>query len=109
MKTLEVFLAHAVTVEEEAADRYDELAAAMEVRHNEDVAALFRRMAGYSRPSGRSHRAGPARGRPAGTQALGIPMGHQREPGERPRGGIPLPHDAAPRFAAGHEGGARRA
>ncbi len=49
MKTLEVFLAHAVTVEEEAADRYDELAAAMEVHHNEDVAALFRRMAGYSR------------------------------------------------------------
>ncbi len=43
-----LFLAHAVTLEEEAAERYDELADTMAVHHNE-VAALFRRMAGYSR------------------------------------------------------------
>ena len=49
MKTLEVFLAHAVTVEDEAAQRYDELADVMDVHHNDEVAALFRRMAGYSR------------------------------------------------------------
>ncbi|MCC5861284.1 MAG: ferritin family protein [Gammaproteobacteria bacterium] len=43
-----LFLAHAVTLEEEAAERYDELADTMAVHHN-DVEALFRRMAGYSR------------------------------------------------------------
>ncbi len=43
-----LFLAHAITLEDEAAERYDELADVMAVHHNE-VEALFRRMAGYSR------------------------------------------------------------
>jgi len=49
MKTVPEFLAHAVVLEEEAADRYDELADAMHVHNNEPVAELFRRMAGFSR------------------------------------------------------------
>lgn len=43
------FLLHAVVLEDEAAGRYDELADTMEVHHNDDVAELFRQMAGYSR------------------------------------------------------------
>ena len=48
-RDLDVFLAHAVVLEDEAAQRYDELAEAMEVHHNPEVAGLFRKMAGYSR------------------------------------------------------------
>ncbi|MGQ9364690.1 ferritin-like domain-containing protein [Azospirillum sp. ST 5-10] len=44
-----LFLAHAVELETEAADRYEELADSMEAHNNVDVAALFREMAGYSR------------------------------------------------------------
>jgi rubrerythrin len=46
--SLQMFLAHAVALEEEAAERYDELSAVMETHHNE-VSELFRRMADYSR------------------------------------------------------------
>jgi rubrerythrin len=46
---LGAFLVHAVVLEDEAATRYDELADTMEVHHNDEVAALFRQMAGYSR------------------------------------------------------------
>lgn len=46
---LGVFLVHAVVLEDEAATRYDALADTMEVHHNDEVAALFRQMASYSR------------------------------------------------------------
>jgi rubrerythrin len=46
---LGVFLVHAVVLEDEAATRYDELADTMEVHHNDEVAALFRQMASYSK------------------------------------------------------------
>ena len=51
--SIEDFLAHAVTMEDDAADRYDELADAMEVHHNEDVAELFRKLG----DAGRKHAA----------------------------------------------------
>ena len=43
------FLAHALAFENEAAERYDELADTMDVHNNQEVAQLFRRMAGFSR------------------------------------------------------------
>jgi len=43
------FLAHALAMENEAADRYDELADTMDVHNNPDVADLFRQMSGFSR------------------------------------------------------------
>ncbi len=43
------FLAHALAFENEAAERYDELADTMDVHRNKDVAQLFRRMANFSR------------------------------------------------------------
>ena len=48
------FLAHALAMEQEAADRYDELADTMEVHNNQDVADLFRQMAKFSRLHGAS-------------------------------------------------------
>jgi len=47
--SLPLFLAHAVELESEAAERYDELADSMEAHNNRQVAALFRDMARYSR------------------------------------------------------------
>lgn len=44
-----MFLAHAVELETEAADRYEELADSMEAHNNVDVAKLFRDLSGYSR------------------------------------------------------------
>ena len=49
MTDLPTFLAYSVVMEEEAADRHDELADVMEVHNNPDVAATFRKLAGYSR------------------------------------------------------------
>ena len=49
MTGLPVFLAYSVVMEEEAADRHDELADVMEVHNNPDVAATFRKLAHYSR------------------------------------------------------------
>ncbi|MDO8605706.1 MAG: ferritin family protein [Phaeospirillum sp.] len=49
-----IFLAHALAMEQEAADRYDELADTMEVHNNQDVAELFRQMAKFSRLHGAS-------------------------------------------------------
>ncbi|WP_041717891.1 ferritin-like domain-containing protein [Alkalilimnicola ehrlichii] len=49
MDTVRTFLAHAVVLENDAAERYDELADAMETHNNPEVCELFRRMAGYSR------------------------------------------------------------
>jgi rubrerythrin len=49
LEDLGVFLLHAVVLEDEAASRYDELADTMEVHHNDEVAGMFRQMAGYSR------------------------------------------------------------
>jgi rubrerythrin len=49
MIDLETFLAFSVALEEEAAERHDELADMMEVHHNPEVAATFRKLAGYSR------------------------------------------------------------
>lgn len=43
------FLAHAIALELEAAERYDELADAMAVHHNDEVADLFRKLAHFSR------------------------------------------------------------
>ena len=47
--TLAEFLAHAIALEHEAAERYLELADMMESYRNDDVAALFREMVRYSR------------------------------------------------------------
>ncbi len=44
-----LFLAHALELEIEAADRYEELADSMEAHNNVEVASLFRSLAGYSR------------------------------------------------------------
>lgn len=46
--TLPEFLAHAVALEQEAADRYLELADMMEAHRNDAVAAVFRDMARFS-------------------------------------------------------------
>jgi len=49
MTDLDTFLAYAVTLEEEAAGRHDELADMMDVHNNPEVAATFRKLAHYSR------------------------------------------------------------
>ena len=46
-QTLEEFMAQALVMEREAAQRYNDLADAMEMHHNRDVAKMFRTMAGY--------------------------------------------------------------
>jgi len=46
--TLEEFLAHAIAMEQEAADRYLELADMMEAHRNDGVAKVFRDMVHYS-------------------------------------------------------------
>ena len=46
--TVALFLAHAIALEVEAAERYEELADVMEVHNNPDVAALFRQMSEFS-------------------------------------------------------------
>ena len=46
--TLPEFLAHAIAMEQEAADRYLELADMMEAHHNDAVAKVFREMYRYS-------------------------------------------------------------
>lgn len=43
------FLAHAVALEREAAERYAELADTMEVHNNAEVAALFRKLSDFSK------------------------------------------------------------
>ena len=47
--TLPEFLAHAIALENEAAERYLELADMMEAHRNDEVSALFRDMERYSR------------------------------------------------------------
>jgi rubrerythrin len=47
--TLPEFLAHAIALEREAAERYLELADMMEAHRNDEVAMLFRDMVRYSR------------------------------------------------------------
>jgi hypothetical protein len=49
MESIHTFLAHAIRLESAAAQRSDELAAAMQTWGNKDVEAFFRRMAEYSR------------------------------------------------------------
>jgi len=46
--TLPEFLAHAVALEQEAADRYLELADMMEAHRNDEVSSVFRDMVRYS-------------------------------------------------------------
>ena len=46
---LDTFLAYSIAMEEEAADRHDELADMMEVHNNPAVARTFRQLAHYSR------------------------------------------------------------
>jgi rubrerythrin len=47
--TVEEFLAYAIRLEREAADRFDQLADAMQSCGNREVSKLFRKLAGYSR------------------------------------------------------------
>ena len=47
--SVEEFLVHAYTLEQESVDRYEELADVMEVHNNHDIAALFRKFAGFGR------------------------------------------------------------
>ncbi|TIX51611.1 ferritin-like domain-containing protein [Alteraurantiacibacter aquimixticola] len=49
MENVEEFLAHAIQLEREAADRFGQLADAMETGGNVEVSKLFRRLADYSR------------------------------------------------------------
>ena len=49
IKSLDDFLSYAVKVEQDAAEHFERLAAAMEHCGNLDVAGLFRQLAGYSR------------------------------------------------------------
>jgi len=49
MIDLNTFLTYSVALEEEAAERHDELADMMEVHNNPEVAATFRKLAHYSR------------------------------------------------------------
>ena len=49
MTDLDTFLAYSVALEEEAAERHDELADMMEVHNNPEVAETFRKLARYSR------------------------------------------------------------
>lgn len=49
MKDMAEFLVHAITLEEESAERFDELADALAVHHNDAVVELFRKMAHFSR------------------------------------------------------------
>jgi rubrerythrin len=49
MTDLDTFLAYSVALEEEAAERHDELADMMDVHHNPEVAGTFRKLAHYSR------------------------------------------------------------
>ncbi len=49
MEDINVFLAHAVELEREAARRYEELAESMRSDGNAEVEAFFRRMAAFSR------------------------------------------------------------
>ena len=49
MTDLGTFLAWSVALEEEAAERHDELADMMDVHNNPEVAATFRKLAHYSR------------------------------------------------------------
>jgi rubrerythrin len=49
MSEIANFLAHAIALEAEAAERYGELADAMEVHNNPDVAEMFRKQAEFSR------------------------------------------------------------
>lgn len=46
-KTLDEFMAQALAMEREAAERYNEFADAMETHNNPEVGAMFRKMAGY--------------------------------------------------------------
>ena len=49
IKTLDQFLAYAVKVEEDAAIHFEQLAQSMKACGNDDVAALFAQLGGYSR------------------------------------------------------------
>lgn len=49
MTDLDTFLAYSLALEEEAAERHGELADMMDVHNNAEVAATFRKLAGYSR------------------------------------------------------------
>jgi rubrerythrin len=49
VESVEEFLAYAIELESEAADRFGQLADAMEACGNRDVGKLFRRLADYSR------------------------------------------------------------
>jgi len=49
LRTMDDFLSYAVKVEEDAAIHFEQLAAAMQACGNDDVAALFGQLAGYSR------------------------------------------------------------
>ncbi len=49
IEDMETFLAYAITLEEEAADRYDELADTLETHNNPDVAKAFRTLASFGR------------------------------------------------------------
>jgi len=52
-QTLEDFMAQALAMENEAVERYTELADAMEQHNNHEVATLFRTMAGHEAKHGR--------------------------------------------------------
>ena len=88
IKSLAEFLAHALELEVESAERYRELADSMEVHNNPDVAELFRKLAGYGDGHAQEVRsAQPAcRCRPfrRGTSSGVAPKGRSRPAWRRP-------------------------
>ena len=83
--TLPQFLAHAIALEREAAERYLELADMMEAHRNDEVSALFRDMVRYSRLHHDSivERAGGIV--LTDDRAVGVPLAHAAR-GRRRRG-----------------------
>jgi rubrerythrin len=49
MDSVALFLAHAVVLEDEAAERYAELAAALDIHKNPELVEVFQKMSHYSR------------------------------------------------------------
>ena len=92
--TVELFLAHALTLENEAADGYQEIGDSMAVHNNPEVAGLFFQMAKYGRMHADEVKQLAERPRTAAHPAVGVLLAGRREPGGAIDGQGAL-HDAA--------------
>ena len=98
MSDLDTFLAYSVALEEEAAERHDELADMMDVHNNPEVAETFRKLAHYSRLHAQEIRDHSRRRRPARNRTLGFRLGRHGRPGNsgHRRGELPDEHVTRP-------------